>query len=664
MTDITPSSDLTPPVSDNPGQNETNHQHSSGRHHRHSHGHRHDQGGRFRSFGLRKDRSDDRSAGSNLRKTESFLAKQFLKIAGVLFIIGAVWMLLGVYNPLKKLAGPVDTTGFVEKVTHTESPGALSNAALFSIPLLTLFVIALLLLSRKKKSVELEFISLLAWVFTGLWWIFNYTVTRNTFLFYGFIVAGALIYLSFILANITGKGYLTSPGRNNILEWILIISNSSFYYAFIVFLLFFSGHKVYVPVFTALLLIINVIIFYFAGTKNISYNKVPYMLFTGIILSLLLPWIVKMDHLIIFFSVFSVYLMVFSRYSGNQPSILLSLGAISVMILLYVSKWIFEFLPSLFSENLLPDTHLFYKGLIAGSFVLLSVSINRNIFEKLHISFSKKWFSRGTYRKILKGAFLISAYLLSFWVFNYLISGLIPKELVKPLTWFSFNCLFFIITILVLAKQRSSFLPASFIAASALNLFYPILVQPYTVNIRDTFLESDSSFMWPFLFHYCVVGLVILLLMVFLRYVNRSFGGNKIFIKTCWVYCSLFIMFLVFTEFNHLIVMLGFVKGMRITEIITRNHEILVSFLLMICAIIILFMGFVRKTRFLRIYSLIILVGIIAKIILIDIPTLGTLTKTVVFLFFGAVLLLISFFYSRLRHLFLSKHTSHNIDRG
>jgi len=145
--------------------------------------------------------------------------------------------------------------------------------------------------------------------------------------------------------------------------------------------------------------------------------------------------------------------------------------------------------------------------------------------------------------------------------------------------------------------------------------------------------------------------------------VNRSFGGKKVFIKAFWVYFSLFILFLLFSEFNHFIVFLSYVKGGKITEIIIRNHEILISLLLMICAIIILFMGFVRKTRFLRIYSLIILMGIIAKIIIIDLPTLGPLTKTVVFLFLGGMLLLISFFYSRIKHIFLSKHMSHSTKR-
>ena len=663
MTDITPNSDLSLPDSDNSGQNENDHLHSSRRHHRHSHSHRHGSGRRFRYFGRKSDHTEGRSDSSNLRKTEAFLAKQFLKIAGVLFILGAIWLIIGVYNPLKKIAGPFNTTAIVEKVTNITPPVHLTSATLLPIIISILFIIIVLLLSWRIKSVELELISLCAWIFAGLWWVFKYIETRNTFLLYGFIVAGSLIYLSFFVSNIAVRSYHDGPRIKNRFESILIITNSAFYYVSIIFLLYFSGFKKYEPVFTALLLVINIIIFYFAGNKNVSYNKVPYLLFAGIIISMLLPWILRMDYLILFFAVFSIYLMVFSRYSGHQISIILSLGVMTSMILIYISQWIFEFLPSIFIENVLPDKHVFYKGLISGFFVLFSVSINAKILEKLHISLSKKWFVRGTYRKILKGVLLFTVYLFSYWAFNYFISSLLPKQLIKPLIWCSFNSIYFICVILILANQRSSFLPISFILAIILSLFYPILVHSYNLNIRDTYLETDSSFLPAFLFHYFVAGLLIILFLVLLRYVNRSFGGKKVFIKVYWVYFSLFIMFLLFSEFSHLIVLLSYVRGMKITDIITRDHEILISLLLMICAFIILFMGFIRKTRFLRIYSLIILVGVIAKIIIIDLPTLGPLTKMVVFLFFGAMLLMISFFYSRVRHFFLSKHTSHSTKR-
>ena len=663
MTDITPNSDLPPSASDNPGQNENNHLHPSRRHHHHSHGHRHGSERRFRCSGSRSDHSKGQSGNSNLRKTEAFLSKQFLKIAGILFILGSIWLIIGKYKPLKKIAGPVITTDIIEKVTKITPPVHLTNTTLVPIIISILFIVIVLLLSWRRKSVELELISLCAWILTGLWWILKYIELRNTFLLYAFIVAGSLIYLSFFLSNIVVRSYHDGPRVKNILESILIIANSAFYYASIVFLLYFSGLKNYEAVFTALLLVINIIIFYIAGNNNISYNKIPYLLFTGIIISMLLPWILRMDYLILFLAVFSIYLMVFSKYSGHQISIILSLVAMTSMILIYLSGWIFEFLPSLFTENLLPDKHLFYKGLIAGFFVLFSVSINAKILEKLHISLSKKWFTRGTYRKIFKGVLLFAVYLFSYWALNYIISWLIPKQLMKPLIWCSFNCIYFICTILILANQRSSFLPISFILAIILSLFYPILIHRYNINIRDTYLEVDRSFLSAFLFHYVVAGLMIILLLALLRYVNRSFGGKKVFIKAYWVYFSLFILFLLFSEFNHIVVLLSYVRGVKITEIITRYQEILISLLLMICAIIILFMGFIRKTRFLRIYSLIILIGIIAKIIIIDIPTLGPMTKTVVFLFLGAMLLLISFFYSRVKHIFLSKHTSHSIKR-
>lgn len=663
MTDNTPDSNITPPASDNSGQNENNHQHSSRRHHTHAHGHRHESGRRFSQFVKRRDDREGRSGSSQLRKTEAFLAKQFLKITGILFILGAIWLMIGIYIPLKKITVPLSTTSILEKVTKISPPEHLTNGTLIPIIISIFFILLILVLSRRRKSVEMEAISLCAWIFAGLWWIFRYLETRNTFLLYGYFVAGSLIYLVFFLSNIVAGSYHDSPRVKKLMESTLIIANSSFYYASIVFLLYFSGLRTYEPVFTAILLISNVIIFYFAGNKNISYNKIPYLLFTGIISAMLLPWIFRMDYLLLFFAVFSVYLMVFSRYSGNQLSILLSLGAMTAMILIYLYQWIFEYLPVFFTENVLPDKLLFYKGLLSGFFVFLSVSINAKILEKVHISFSKKWFVRGTYRKILKGVFLLAVYLFSFWAFNYFISGLIPKQLIKPLIWCSFNSIYFICAILILAKQRSSFLPISFILAIILSLFLPMMGYSYTINIRDTYLESDSSFLAAFLYHYIVTGFLIILLLVLLRYVNRSFGGKKAFIKAFWVYFSLFILFLIYSEFNHLIVFLGYVRGVKIIEIITRNQQILISLLLAFCAIIILFIGFIRKTRFLRIYSLVIMAGIVAKIIIIDLPTIGPLTRTVVFLFLGAILLLISFFYSRVKHIFLAKHASHSSRR-
>lgn len=663
MTDITPNSDLSSPLSDNPGQNEYNHFHPSHSHHRHSHGHRKDSGRHFRYLGPRSNDKEGRSGTSHLRKTEAFLAKQFLKIAGILFILGAVWLIIGVYYPWKKLTGPVNTNNIIEKVTNITPPEHLTNSTLIPIILSIIVVILVLLLSRRMNSIEMEIISLCIWILSGLWWVVKYIETRNAILFYGLIAVGSVIYLSFFLGNILGRNYHDSNRTKKVIENILIITNSAFYYALMVFLLYFSGLKKYESSFTALLLVINISIFYYAGNKNISYNKIPYLLFTGIIIAMILPWIFRMDYLLIFFAVFSLYLMFFSRYSGNQISIILSLGSMAVMILIWLYQWIFEYLPSFFIENLPPDKHLFYKGLIAGFFVFVAVSMNSKLLERLHIGFSKKWFVRGTYLKILKGVSLFAVYLLSYWAFNYLVLWLFPRQLIKPLIWCSFNCIYFICTILILAKQRSSFLPILFIFAIILNLFYPMLVHRYNINIRDTYLETDSSYLTLFLYHYLVAGLLIILLLVLLRFVNRSFGGNKVLIKAYWVYFSLFLLFLLYSEFNHFIVLLSYMRGTKMTQIITRDHEILLSLVLMICAIIILFTGLIRKTRFLRIYSLIILVGVIAKIIIIDIPTLGPLTKTVVFLILGFILLMISFFYSRVRHYFLSRHTSHSIKR-
>ena len=169
-----------------------------------------------------------------------------------------------------------------------------------------------------------------------------------------------------------------------------------------------------------------------------------------------------------------------------------------------------------------------------------------------------------------------------------------------------------------------------------MNLIYPLLVHRYNIDIRDTSLGSDSSFLNLFLYHYAVAGMLILLLFILLRYANRTFSGNKLFIKSYWVYFSLFLLFMLYAEYDHIIVMISYGKGKGIQGIMIRNREIILSFLFMLSAMVILLTGLVRKTRFLRIYSLILIVVILAKIIVVDIPTMGTRTKTFVFLYSGS----------------------------
>ena len=194
-------------------------------------------------------------------------------------------------------------------------------------------------------------------------------------------------------------------------ESAVILGNSAFYYAAVLFLTSYSGLKSYIPVFLAGMLIGSFIIFYMAGNKSIPFSRIPYLIFTGIIISMILPWFLKTDSLLLFFAVFSIYLLILSRFSGDQLSIALSLGSMAVMVMIYFYQWGHEFLPSFFAENPVPEKQLFILGLISGISVVSAVYVNYKILGKLHITFSKKWFSRHTNRKIIKGILLFAVYL-------------------------------------------------------------------------------------------------------------------------------------------------------------------------------------------------------------------------------------------------------------
>ena len=197
MTDQTPNADLSPPNPDQTGHTEHTHHHSSQGHHRHSHHHHRSSGDWFRNFGRTSRPGDRRSNSSNLRKTESLLAKHFLKIAGILFLLGAAWVIIGIYHPVEKIGGSINPITIAGNVTAMNPANHLPLATLIILLSLFLFSITVLMLSLRIKSIELELAALCIWIFTGLWWGYKYLETWNSGFLYGFIIAATLVYLSF-----------------------------------------------------------------------------------------------------------------------------------------------------------------------------------------------------------------------------------------------------------------------------------------------------------------------------------------------------------------------------------------------------------------------------------------------------------------------------------
>jgi uncharacterized membrane protein len=357
-----------------------------------------------------------------------------------------------------------------------------------------------------------------------------------------------------------------------------------------------------------------------------------------------------------------MFLILFSKYSRNQTSVLFSLVAMAIMGIIYLYQWVFSFIPDIFIRDNIQNKAIFYKGLVSGVFILPAIAINNRLLKRLSISFSHKWLSKGKYLKFLKGALLLVIYLFLYWIFNYIIMAIVKNENLDLLIWFSFNCLYFLFYIPFLARQRSSFLRLIVILSIISSLAYFTIIHFNIIHLRNLYLEAEGMKIFPFLFHYIPVALFAGMLFTLLKYFKRVFAGKKTLIKGFWVFIYFLSVFILLSEFDHLAVLYGVHYGMRMDEIINNSRKITYSLLLLFSFFVVLISGFIVKSRFLRFFSLIILTAILIKILAYDMITMQTRSKMILFLIMGLFLLGISLLYPKIKQLFFQKDSPQSQD--
>ncbi len=643
--------------------------HSHSRHHRHSSSRNNTSGKPYKY--AKRPRLEDRPKRERQKKIESFFTKNILSIFGIIFIIGAIWFAIGTWKSIENsYTISIEKSKNVEQTLTSKinslpstifTPASLQptsqvfNASFICILVITLiFILVTLSISIRRKNISLKTLSFLAWTLIAVWLLIRFFITMDSAIIYCLIILSVLFFgLLFVIWFV--DSYIGRSKWKYRLEYMLILLNNFFYFFAMMAILYKSGHRNYESVVVFLLSTLHLVAFYYTDKRALTYNKVPYLISALIITCSFLPLIIRGNSMIIFLAPLSVFLILFSKYSHNQTSVLFSLIAMLIMAVIYLYQWVFNYIPDIIIKDGVQNNELFYKGLISSIFILPALSINNKFLKKFAVSFSQKWLSKGKYIKFLKGILLLMIYLSGYWVFNYLLAVLLKNENLNLLTWFSFNCLYFIFYIPHLASQRSSFFRITIILAMTSSFAYFTIIHFNIIELRNFYLETNGAPVFPFLFHYIAVALLVWMLFTLLHYFKRAFPGKKTLIKSFWIYIYLMLIFLLLSEFDHIAVLIGFHNGVKIDEIITGTKTIPYSLLLIFSSMIVLITGFIIKSRFLRLFSLLVLATVLIKILVYDVTSLGPRAKIILFLIMGIILLGISVLYTKIKHSFFQK---------
>lgn len=637
-------------------------------HHRHHHRHAHRHTTTTNQSGRTKHRIEDLPGRIRDRHSESFFAKNFLRIAGIIFILAAIWFSISSVGPLKDTFKFVFSKEFFqvnERHHLTLSPGSETAASQqLSSPVIAgqtvkshiwimtgvILLLILLVISSIIRNQEVRVFTLIYWILFGTVWMIRYLFSGEKLLLWGFLGFSSLVYALYFFFNILKP---RKEGKYSWSDYLIVLLNGLFYYLSVLLLIYKSGHSSYEWKFTIVLLVLNLTAILIADRFQKDYLRVPCLIFILFLVCLLFPLIAGSSTIILFLAPLALISMLYSKYTKARYTILVSVGSLLLMILVYLAYWIFVYTNAAFLGNILEHNKTFIKGTWTSAVVLVTIYTLFELLKHTEINLSKKVFDRSNWLKLLKGVLLMVIYLSLFWIYYYLFYSVIKNDEMRLMIWFSFNCLYLIAAIPYLGSQRSIFLRGTVIAGIVLNLAYPVFIQNTVAGFRNDFLGGIPDSFRLFRYHYFCVVLLILVLFLQLRFIRRAFPRMKIIIRGFYIYFSLFLIYLVLSEFEHVNLILALSKGAMLPETLIESHKVPYSIILFISSLIILLIGFIRKSRFLRLYSLILLMMVLAKMLIFDLGSMSNTGRMILFFILGTILLFISFFYSRIRHFFI-----------
>lgn len=504
---------------------------------------------------------------------------------------------------------------------------------------------------------------LVCWLFFLAWWIMKMIIPGNASLLWVFMLYATVIYLMFLIAGASG-GFTGRHKYSDYTEKGLIVLNISVFYLSGMLSLARTGNLNFAWIFSLLIPALILGLLSVLANMDKRPDPAPYVIPAMFILSLILPVIFTNSALVLFFATFSSLLLFYSRYSGNRLAVITALISLVIMLLAYFKDWAFQYLPVAFLGNVLDNRALMIKGLVAGLVIFPVIIINGRLIRKLHVDFSKEWFSKRTYQRFFKGVNLIVLYLSGYWIVNYFILILSRDPNVNFMSWFLYNSAFFIILIPMLSVQKSKYIAPAIGFAMFFSLAYPSLIHFTNVNLRNDLLNHEHLTRFSFWFHYPVVLFFIAEIIVLAIFLRKVFEKNAFLVRSFSAYLLGMILFIILSEYDHYTIWTGLKRGITIEEIVLANRTLPYTLILLAFSFTVLFIGMFRRNSFLRTAGLVLLMGTLAKMLYLDVRSFSGTARTLVLFTVGAIVLVLSFMYPKLKRYFREMdHQAHGIRR-
>lgn len=514
------------------------------------------------------------------------------------------------------------------------------------------------------------------------WHIIITTTTFLTLIFFGFLITRKIVLFdlniyppySFLMNSLVCLTLIlilfiyTYKNKEDfgVIDYINYTAVVAFYSVFGILILSKLGFNEYQGVFSLVSGILFMLMFFFFR-KNL-YPSYMYLFlgFSILLFSIVLPLQVKYFPFLFFMITFSVLVVWFARLQENKTYVWISIGSVLFIFISYMISMIEGLIAEIFSiETGFLDTNISrcsFSGFFIAASLLSSYYLlhkNKKIFidNKGYLVYGLKY---KKYTRVLKlGAYII-LYPSIYYYINYLFKSYTQLEILNQQAWYAFTLVYLIFLIIYTNLNKEKGLKATLIVFSFIFcLLYPFLIHDDTVIIRDSIIKSNEGRYGFFYFHYIIIAFILVLLIMVHNFLNKKFSTNSFVMNITYILLAMLGIYIITTEYNHISVFLKCNSYSDMDAVLNISRTIGVTIVWVLCSFIMIYLSIKFHLAIFRTLSLLMVFFTAVKIFAYDIDRVTQDTLNIIFIIFGALLLVLSVTYRRLRKVIYSKNPPH-----
>ena len=571
---------------------------------------------------------------------------------GIMVVITGLTIMLSIAYNRVELAVLAILGGFASPFMVSSGEG--NYVVLFTY--IMVLDIGMLVLAYFKKW---NLVNIVAYVFTvilfGSWLATGYEA-NNVSMTIGAMIFATLFYFTFFAMTVVNNLKQRLPF--NAIEFSLLLSNTFLYYSAGMIILNDSQGAHLQGLFTAFLGVFNFGFAYSLFRKaDVDRNLV--FLLIGLVLtfiSLAAPVQLDGNYITLFWAAETVLLLWLSQRSGIQ---LMKIAAVIVMGLMWISltmDWYNVYYPVEYADGYVKI--IFNQAYITSVAALISIALFYRLLKNEKEEF-KSMVIIARLILTLAGAFIF--YVGNLLELTYQINIYVDDFAARTTIIGTYN-MFCILLLIALEKRLAlpDYITKGFALWGVFAILSYLFVYHYEIILtRNLYLKGESSFL-GFGFHYL---LVIQLLAIAAWSVKRFRTWTSFNQNTHNLYSWFFVFFFVFiasAELDHTVLLTAGVSGDQIYHVIRQNQKIGYPILWGVAAFVLIFVGLRTKRKQLRIISLTLMLITLVKLFLFDIKGISKGGMIAAFISLGALLLIVSFMYQRLKKLLMTDEAEEN----